>query len=147
MPHVREPCDCECPGPYFTGVPGIIAAMEGGRVAPGAVVERCDQCQLFPTDKAALARLQELRLMDADTADARTFSVHCYAIVRVKFPGVVASNAKSAAQQVLDRFDWDTHGASAEFADDISELLVDFDGDPDFSRSCRFSANLEEIGP
>jgi hypothetical protein len=56
----------------------------------------------------------------------------------------VASNAKSAAQQVLDRFDWDVHGRGAEYADEISELLVDFDGDPDFSRSQRFDAHLND---
>lgn len=146
MPHPREPCDCEYPGTFHTGVPGIIAAMEDGRLALGAVVERCDQCQRYPTDAAALARLLELGLADAETADARTFSVHCYAVVRVKFPGVVASDAKTAARQVLDRFEWDTHRAGAEYADQIDELLVDFDGDSDFSRSCRFSPDLEEIG-
>ena len=144
MPQAREPCDCEYPGAFHTGVPGILAAMEPGRLASGAVVARCAQCQRYRTDAAALAHLKVLGLTNA--TDVRTFSVHCYAVVRVKFPGVVACDARSAAQQVLDRFDWDVHGGDPEYADEISELLVDFDGDPDFSRSCRFSSNLEEIG-
>jgi hypothetical protein len=36
-------CACEFPGDFHSGVPGILAAMERGRLAPGAVVERCDQ--------------------------------------------------------------------------------------------------------
>ena len=55
-PRTREPCDCELPGYFHTGVPGILAAMEDGRVAPQAIVERCDQCCRFETDVAALAR-------------------------------------------------------------------------------------------
>ena len=145
MPHPREPCECECPGAFYTGVPGVIAAMDNGRLAPGAVVERCDFCQRYPSDAVALARLRELGLVDADVAEAGTFSVHCYVVVRVKFPGVVAVDARSAARQILDRFDWDVHGGAAEFADDITELLVDFEGDSDFSRSCRFSPEMEEI--
>ncbi len=145
MPHPREPCECESPGTFYSGVSGVIAAMEKGRLAPGVAVERCDSCQRFPSDAAALAKLRELGFADDEIADARTFSVHCYAVVRIKFPGIVAGDAKSAARQVLDRFDWDVHGAGAEYADDITELLVDFDSDAGFSSSCRFSSDLEEI--
>ncbi len=61
MLHADEgPCDCEKPGHFCSGVPGILAHMENGRLAPGAKVERCDLCQRYPTDEAALARLQEL---------------------------------------------------------------------------------------
>jgi hypothetical protein len=146
MSRPRAPCDCEQPGTFSSGVPGIIAAMEDGRLAPGAVVERCDQCERYPTDAAALARLRELGVAEADSTAARTFTVHCYAVVRVKFSGVLAGDAKSAARQVLDRFDWDEHGAGAEYADEISELLVDDDGDSDFNRSQRFDAELNAAG-
>jgi hypothetical protein len=118
--------------------------MENGRLAPGAVVERCDLCRRYPTDAAARDRLRELGLANGELDDARTFSVHCYAVVRVKFPGVVASDARSAARQVRDRFDWDVHGDAAEFADDITELLVDVEGDSDFSRSQQFDGLLNE---
>jgi hypothetical protein len=120
--------------------------MEDGRLAPGAVVERCDQCERYPTDAAALAQLQEMGLAGADSTAERTFTVHCYAVVRVKFSGVPAGDAKSAARQVLDRFDWDEHGAGAEYAEEISELLVDDDGDSDFNRSQRFDAELNAAG-
>ncbi len=55
-------CDCEAAGFFCAGVPGILAHLENGRVAPGAKVERCDLCQRFPDDAAALAKLQELGL-------------------------------------------------------------------------------------
>jgi len=54
------PCECEKPGYFFSGVPGILAHMENGRLAPGAEVERCDLCQRYPTDEAALEKLREL---------------------------------------------------------------------------------------
>ena len=53
-------CDCELPGFYHSGVPGILARMENGRLAAGAGVERCDQCQRYPSDEAALVRIREL---------------------------------------------------------------------------------------
>ena len=53
-------CECEQPGHFCSGVPGIIARVENGRLAEGASVERCDLCQRFPTDAAALAKLREL---------------------------------------------------------------------------------------
>jgi hypothetical protein len=53
-------CDCEKPGFFCSGVPGILAHMENGCLAAGTKVERCDQCQRYPTDEAALAKLQEL---------------------------------------------------------------------------------------
>ena len=56
----ERPCECEKPGHFCSGVPGILAHMEDGRLAPGAKVERCDLCQLYSTDEAALAKLQEL---------------------------------------------------------------------------------------
>jgi len=146
MLHPRDSCECEQQGYFHSGVPGVIAAMEDGRLAPGGVVERCDLCRRYPTDAAALDRLRELGLANGDADDAQTFSVHCFAVVRVKFPGVVASDARSAARQVRDRFDWDMHGEAAEFADDITELLVDVDGDSDFSRSQRFDSHLNQEG-
>ncbi len=54
------PCDCERPGHFCSGVPGILAHMEHGRVAPGAKVERCGLCRRYPTDEAALKKLREL---------------------------------------------------------------------------------------
>lgn len=146
MTHSRDPCECEQPGHFHSGVPGVIAHMDNGRLAAGAVVERCDFCRRYPTDADALARLRELGLANGQTAGEPTYSVHCYALVRVKFPGVVAGDARSAARQVRDRFDWDVHGGGAEFADEIAELLVDVEGDSDDSRSQRFDAELNEAG-
>ena len=56
----QEPCDCEAPGFFHAGVPGILAHLQEGRVAPGALVERCDLCRRFASDEEARSRLLEL---------------------------------------------------------------------------------------
>jgi hypothetical protein len=53
-------CDCEEPGFFCSGVPGILAHMQNGRLAEGAQVNRCDLCQRYPSDEAAFERLREL---------------------------------------------------------------------------------------
>ena len=58
-----EPCDCEIPGFYCAGVPGILAHLKDGRVAPGARVERCDMCCRFASDEEAKNRLRELGIV------------------------------------------------------------------------------------
>jgi hypothetical protein len=55
-----EPCDCQCPGAFCSGVPGILACVEDCRLVPGATVERCDLCQGCPTDEATRQKLVEL---------------------------------------------------------------------------------------
>jgi len=55
-----EPCDCEAPGCWCSGVPGILAHIEAGKVAPDTEVQRCDQCERYDSDEAALAKLKEL---------------------------------------------------------------------------------------
>lgn len=55
-------CECQEPGFFYSGVPGILAHMAAGRAARDAKVERCDQCQRYPSDGAALARMKELGL-------------------------------------------------------------------------------------
>ena len=55
-------CECELPGYFSSGVPGIIARIESGRLAPGAKVERCDSCQRYESDKAAYQKLIELNM-------------------------------------------------------------------------------------
>ena len=55
-----EPCDCEAPGFFHAGVPGILAHLRQGRVAPGALVERCDICRRFVSDEEAKNRLRDL---------------------------------------------------------------------------------------
>ena len=43
-----EPCECEKPGYFCSGVPG-----------------RCDLCQRYPSDAAALEKLRELGYVDS----------------------------------------------------------------------------------
>jgi len=58
------PCECEAPGFYDSGVPGILAHRDdAGQVAPESGVERCDLCRRYPSDTAARARLVELGMM------------------------------------------------------------------------------------
>ena len=56
------PSDCERPGAFCSGVPGVLARMEQGRLALSATVERCDLCQRYATDDAARQRLIALQL-------------------------------------------------------------------------------------
>ena len=144
MNHKKQPCDCELPGDFCSGVPGVLARMEAGRLHPDAVVERCDQCCRFPSDAATRNRLVELELAD-QSEDLSSFTVHCLAVVRVKFPGVLASSAKEAAQRTMDRFDWDAHTRQAEFADELTGAVVDVDGDDDHRQTIEFDHELQEV--
>jgi len=53
----EERCECEEPGYFCSGVPGILAHIEDGILAEGAKVERCDICCRYSSDAAALERL------------------------------------------------------------------------------------------
>ena len=53
-------CECERPGCFCSGLPGILAHVENGHLAEGSKVERCDLCCRYPSDVAALEKLQEL---------------------------------------------------------------------------------------
>jgi len=53
-------CECQKPGFFCSGVPGILAHMENGRLAEGAQVNRCDLCRRYPSDEAAFEKLRQL---------------------------------------------------------------------------------------
>ena len=53
-------CECEKPGFFCSGTPGILAHLENGRLPDGAKVERCGLCCRYPSDAAALDELREL---------------------------------------------------------------------------------------
>jgi hypothetical protein len=144
MPDAGEACDCELPGAYCSGIPGVIAAMKNGRLAPGAAVERCDLCQRFPTEEAALSRLKELGLADTNLEVKSTFTVHCFVEVSVTFPDVVATDPRDAARQITECFHWKLHRDRAEFTD-VTELLVDTQGDEAHFSTQRFLPDLSEI--
>ena len=55
-----QPCECELPGHFCSGLPGILAHLENGQLAADAKVERCDLCQRYASDEAALEKLREL---------------------------------------------------------------------------------------
>jgi hypothetical protein len=55
----RRRCECEAPGCFHSGQPGIIAHVEpDGSLAHDAKIERCDQCRRYPTDAAARRALE-----------------------------------------------------------------------------------------
>lgn len=58
-------CECEYSGAFYSGVPGITAAMENGKVVSGTEVERCDACKRYPDDKTARAKMAALGLLGA----------------------------------------------------------------------------------
>jgi hypothetical protein len=57
-------CDCERPGYFCSGIPGIVAHLESGSVPQKTEVESCDLCERYPSDKAAREKLRELGLLD-----------------------------------------------------------------------------------
>ncbi len=62
-------CDCELPGYFCSGVPGILAHVENGQYvagAEGAKVERCDSCERYPSDKVAFDKLVELGIASGE---------------------------------------------------------------------------------
>ena len=64
-------CDCEQPGYFRSGVPGILARVKNGRLVDGAKVERCDSCERYPSDKAAFETLVELGIASRNTQEPR----------------------------------------------------------------------------
>ncbi len=64
---VAPVCECEQPGHFRSGVPGILARVENGRLAEGAKVERCDFCRRYPSDKAAFEKLVKLGIASRET--------------------------------------------------------------------------------
>jgi hypothetical protein len=137
-------CDCELPGSYRTGVPGILARVEDGRLVPGAKVERCDVCQRYPSDEAALARLHELGI-PVPPEGAETYTVHGWVTVRVTYREVVAPSPRHAAEWAQQNFRWADVCRQSECDEELHEFLVDVVGDSDFSRSVRFDADLAEL--
>ena len=63
----EEICDCEKPGYFCSGVPGIIAHLVDDSfppgVSPGNGVERCDLCQRYASDEEAYDELEKRRLI------------------------------------------------------------------------------------
>lgn len=97
-------------------------------------------------DVAELAEsVEEVALAEPVSEDLTSFTVHLLAVVRIKFAGILATSAKEAADQAMERFDWNTHGWTAEFADDFTGALVDFDGDDDYEHSVEFDCELKEV--
>jgi hypothetical protein len=62
-----EQCECQQPGCFHSGVPGILAHAEAGQAPPDAGVERCDLCQLYPSDAEARVELARLGIIAATT--------------------------------------------------------------------------------
>lgn len=60
--HNRHRCECEMSGFFCSGVPGILAHMENGRLTEEPKVQRCDLCRRYDSDEAALDKLKELGL-------------------------------------------------------------------------------------
>jgi hypothetical protein len=69
---LADPCECEQPGYFCSGVAGILAHVENGHLADEASVERCDQCQRYPSDEAALQRLIELGIAPRQSTGTAT---------------------------------------------------------------------------
>lgn len=119
-------CECQSPGSFNCGVPGVLAYLENGRVATGAVVERCDSCERFESDAAARQKLVELGLLEA-LPQQPNFTVYAYAIVWTKHE-VAAATSRDAARAIIDGYEWGHERNRAEFADDFGRFVVETDG-------------------
>lgn len=144
VPEQYRLCACMEPGYFYCGVPGIIAHLDNGRLAPDARVERCDLCQRFADDDAARQKLSELSLVWQEPTK-RCYTVHLYATVRVTFRELEAVSHEAAARMAEQLFDWDQHKVHADFADEITEYLVDVETDLGYARSRRLNGEFEEV--
>ncbi len=52
----EEVCCCEEPGYFSSGLPGVLAHVENGRII--SEVERCDACQRYAADADAKQALE-----------------------------------------------------------------------------------------
>ncbi len=50
-----------------------------------------------------------------------------------------------AIRETLDRFRWEAHGSRAEFADDFSGFVVDYESDEDHRRTRQFDGHLNDV--
>lgn len=57
-----------------------------------------------------------------------------YVTVCVKLTGIVAASPREAARSAQEQFRWEEHVHAVEFVDELHELLVDVDDDPDYSQ-------------
>lgn len=68
-------CECEHPGYFHSGLPGVLAHVVKNRLPRGASVERCDLCERYATDaearKALLPHLAERRRATRKVAKPR----------------------------------------------------------------------------
>lgn len=99
----REPCECEAPGLFRSGVPGILAVVdECGKIL--SAVERCDTCERYATDDEARAvllstlarervRALAARYVPANEREQETAA----AIVAAQVPDVRRADAESWA--------------------------------------------------
>jgi hypothetical protein len=145
VPEAYQPCQCMQPGFFNCGVPGVLAHLQNGRLPPDGNVQHCNQCGQYPDDESARQKLVELGLAWTPDRSVTRYSVHCYATVRVEFDGVIASTPQDAARIIDALFDWDEHQHLAEYAEELTEFLVDVEGDADRSRSRRFNWDFEPV--
>lgn len=90
-----DECDCERPGPYYTGISGIFARIENGR-ANADTVHRCVFCERYPSDDAALQVLLRRGMVkprSPDMQDIVAFAMASigFAIASLTFLAVLAA--------------------------------------------------------
>jgi hypothetical protein len=142
----RSPsCDCQTPGLFQSGVPGVLAQVVQGRLVPDTPVWHCPRCRRYPHDDAALAALRALGIAGDGPPAAATYTVQCYVTLRVTLTGIVADDAHSAAMTARDRFCLDEQGSEAEFVDEVSTFLVTADGDTDPAKAVAFRVNWSPV--
>ena len=93
------PCDCEAPGVYCSGVPGILAHVEDGKLSPGCEVQRCDHCERYASDEAARAKLVELGVAPESAKQGR------YVLYDIDTDALVSTTTYDSPQEAADDAD------------------------------------------
>ena len=134
-----EPCECESEGFYCSGVPGILAHVEGGKVPSHEVsaVERCDQCERFASDADAIAELSRRGMFGPVRRDdwhvRYTSSPDCYdgfGTETLRVVGTAAHNGRPVREVQIDpsHLDWQESrygsGSHSSYTDEQLAIAV-----------------------
>lgn len=141
-PEPATPCDCEQPGYFHCGVPGVLAHVEDGRVMADFDVERCDQCRRYPNDATAREALRERGILQ-EPESSQTYTVNAFLTVRVRLGRIPAASHVGAARHARQMLSWLAGHLGAECIDDSTEFVVDAEGDTPARQ--RFDATLDAI--
>jgi hypothetical protein len=116
------PCDCESPGYFNSGIPGILAHIEDdGLLAHDAVIERCDLCARYPDDAAAAELLKHRKRAPPQPRCTATYEFDItYLLPRGKSNDAVAAEFGRVLDELVDDALGSGFGGELSNCDDLS---------------------------